>query len=392
MNNITPMSDTATQEKSATIEATETTVPDNTPGSESTPTQQQTSPDLQSRIDGASSIEDVEKLLTEARKPAPEPKLAAEQAEETDPEAVTEPEEPETEEDPDPETDTEEPEELEPDEPDEEEPDPQEESAHVEKPDRVKVRPRLQVNDVEKLALELKHRNPDMSLSECEARAKKQLNIKDDADNPNDEPAPKPPTVQELADKLASLKQQRRKALSDDLDLNKAAEIFDEIESTMDAIAEAKAKELQQEQLNRSLQQFQFDQTWESSVQKAVDLYQFTTDPKSEGAKRMKEIDQELKSLGDPLFDDPEKPLILAQMVARELRIAPRSRKATTEPPTHSAARPTSPARKSAPAPVASGASRTRTPTQKGTLAQRIDEIESINDLNKLHEQLGMPV
>jgi hypothetical protein len=66
-----------------------------------------------------------------------------------------------------------------------------------------------------------------------------------------------------------------------------------------------------------------YNAAFSASEAKANALYPFTSDLSSAGAKRMIEIDNALSANGDPLFADPNKPLIVAQMVAKELRIAP---------------------------------------------------------------------
>jgi hypothetical protein len=53
-------------------------------------------------------------------------------------------------------------------------------------------------------------------------------------------------------------------------------------------------------------------------------LYPDAVDPQSALHQRMLEIEEDLRSAGDPLIADPRKPLRIAQMAARELSIAPR--------------------------------------------------------------------
>lgn len=63
----------------------------------------------------------------------------------------------------------------------------------------------------------------------------------------------------------------------------------------------------------------------QQSLNNAIGLYGFLSDENSQGFKRVLEICELLKANKDPLLDDPDKPMIITQMVARELRIAPKA-------------------------------------------------------------------
>ena len=76
-----------------------------------------------------------------------------------------------------------------------------------------------------------------------------------------------------------------------------------------------------------------YNRQYSASLGKAIELYDFAADPKSEGGKRMIEIDLALRANGDPLYADPNKPLIIAQMVAKEKRISPKLKKLTAAKP-----------------------------------------------------------
>lgn len=75
----------------------------------------------------------------------------------------------------------------------------------------------------------------------------------------------------------------------------------------------------------------EYDAAFTASENRAMELYDFLSDPKSEGRIRIAEIDEALRVNGDPLYYDPNKPLIIAQMVAKELRIAPKPKKSNTK-------------------------------------------------------------
>src|ERR1019366_6239096 len=68
-----------------------------------------------------------------------------------------------------------------------------------------------------------------------------------------------------------------------------------------------------------------YDRAFDASEEKAIRLYDFVSDPNSVGRKRMLEIEADLLANDDPLYYDPNKPLIIAQMVGKEMRVAPKS-------------------------------------------------------------------
>ena len=76
---------------------------------------------------------------------------------------------------------------------------------------------------------------------------------------------------------------------------------------------------------DEQLKKQRYFQEFNESQRKATSLYAFLTDNKSAGFARAREIDKQVEDNKDPLYWDPNKPLIIAQMVAAELRIPPRS-------------------------------------------------------------------
>ena len=110
-----------------------------------------------------------------------------------------------------------------------------------------------------------------------------------------------------------------------------------------------------------------YDQAFDEAQAKAESLYDFVKQADSEAFKRMAEIDGQLSENKDPLYNDPAKPLIIAQMVAKELAIAPKTSGKNVAKPSTATGKPLPAAntppvggKKSVP-PVASGASRTST-------------------------------
>jgi hypothetical protein len=101
----------------------------------------------------------------------------------------------------------------------------------------------------------------------------------------------------------------------------------------------------------------------------------------------MAEIEQSLEELGDPLFNDPNKPLIIAQMVAKENNIAPK--KPGTRTPA-SASKPAAPAPRTAPkSMLPTGSSRAAPAPAVQPVVDRIAKVGSVHELQTLMRTLG---
>ncbi len=79
----------------------------------------------------------------------------------------------------------------------------------------------------------------------------------------------------------------------------------------------------------RAMSEAEYRRQYEASKTRAAEIYGFVSQPDSPAAQRMAEVELLMKEYGDPVFNDPNKPLIVAQMVAKEMSIAPRK----TTPP-----------------------------------------------------------
>ncbi len=240
-------------------------------------------------------------------------------------------------------------------------------------------------NDVEDRAFELKKRNRDLSLEECLARAKKEI-LGEEPKKTEETPAADgmPATIEDAQAKLKELRAAKSKAMRDELDLAKADELDLEMEKVRDHMMVLERRKITEQ--TRAEQKYL--QEFGASQEKASSLYQFLSDEKSAGFIRAREIDELMKEEGDPTFHNPNKPLIIAQMVAAELRIAPKSKKspAATAPAT----KPTTSAPKPASV-ISSGGSRTVTQsTQSGQQAAAIDAIP-VGDFDALRK-LGVAV
>ncbi len=133
-----------------------------------------------------------------------------------------------------------------------------------------------------------------------------------------------------------------------------------------------------------------YNQRFTASESRATELYAFAGDPESDGAKRMVEIEADLKANGDPLYHSPDKPLRIAQMVAAELKIAPRRKGAPAAPAKAAApANGTPPPKKQM---LPAGGSRTTPPPviQKPAVISMAEAAKNPAEWRKVRQQLGL--
>lgn len=248
---------------------------------------------------------------------------------------------------------------------------------------------RLADNDqVGRLAASFMKRNRDMPMSEALAKANAQLGIKP-AETPSPEAAkPKsdlPPTVEAVDSAIEGLEAQRARALVA-LEFEEVAKI----DSSMRKLDRHRLNLEKDAEKQQTKQARDYEQGFAASEARAVELYEFAANPDSAGAKRMMEIEADLKANEDPLFHSPDKPLRIAQMVAAELKIAPKRKGA-----------PAAPAKAAVPATVApkkgvvpAGTSRTvpATTNQQPAINSEIQAVRNIGDLRKLRQKMGLPM
>ncbi len=256
-----------------------------------------------------------------------------------------------------------------------------------------RARLRLSEKDqVGRLAASFMKRNRDLTMEEAVDRARDQLGIKPKAveTSPETPAQPQlPQTTAEVDAAIKALRADRRTALAE-VRMEDASDISDKLEdliqhrSTLERGAERKEIE----------QATAYNTAFTKSETKAIELYEFAGNPESEGNRRMAEIDAALKDNGDPLWADPDKPLRIAQMVAKELNIAPR-RKGAPATPAKAAATAT-PTNGTAPKKqiLPSGSSRTAAPiaNQKPAIDAEIMAIKTPQDLRNMRRKLGLSV
>ncbi len=250
-----------------------------------------------------------------------------------------------------------------------------------------------QEDKVGRLAASLMKRNRDMPMDEAVERAKKQLGIKpqgEQAKTPeetNSNPG-MPETVEATVTSIAELRAERNKA-STALEFEKVADITSKIEDLIQHRNEL-ARQGERKQQDEATA---YDRQFSSSENRATELYAFAGDPKSEGGKRMLEIDAQLKADEDPLYNSPNKPLKIAQMVAAELNIAPKKKGIVTAAPAKAAATATTtlPPKKQV---LPGGNSRTTPPpiNQPNPVDAKIKAApNTVAGIRQLRKELGLP-
>lgn len=205
----------------------------------------------------------------------------------------------------------------------------------------------------------------------------------------------------EIDGEIKAKKEEKRKAASD-LDTVKMLDLDDEIDGLKTELTQVERAE--QEAV--IAQQSTFERESDASAAEAVKYY---PDSKTEGTalrNKIVEIADRLEATKNPLINQPDAPLRVAQMAANELGIAPadpskpKGNRGTEAPPTklssstatkpalvnqQAVGRPTQPA-----AAPASGAARTTHGNGQATVA--IGPIRSVADYEAAKEKLGVRV
>lgn len=253
-----------------------------------------------------------------------------------------------------------------------------------------KLRLRLPQDDkVGRLAAAFMQRNRDISMEEALEKAKLQLGVKPQTATPDQPAKPKsdlPDTVEDVDKAFETLDTEREKAFTE-LRFEDVAKIDRKMRQLdRHRVTIERQQEVQKQESSRT-----YAKQFSESEAKAVELYEFAKNPDSEGGKRMKEIDDALEETQDSRFDDPNKPLLIAQMVAKEMNIAPR-RKGATAPVKPTATSPAVPTAKKQVLPT--GSSRTVVPNtnQPPAIQQEITSVKTMADLRNIRKKLGLQV
>jgi len=204
-------------------------------------------------------------------------------------------------------------------------------------------------------------------------------------------------TQDEAKQNLRDLRMDQNRAMRDG-DLDEAADIGERIidaEELIDVLGERESEAMEVATSERSRQ-------FENSHTKAVETFPDFAKEDTEFFAKCREIDEALETTDDPRYYDANKPLLVAQMAARELNVAPFiagqepviAKAAAVQNPSTPPQQSTSPqparTEKPAPLPSASGASRTGGTTGASKdLQQKIADIANPEDFAKMAAAMG---
>lgn len=241
-------------------------------------------------------------------------------------------------------------------------------------------------DQVGRLTAALMRRNRDWSMEDALQAAKKQLGIKPAAEAPAEAAAKSdfPQTVEATEQTLESLEDEMDKA-NIALEFEKAVELRKQIrklERHRNELAE-QAKANEAEAVNS------FNRQFDRSFEQAKEVYAFVNEPESPAYKRMLEIQEDLKTLGDPVYFSADKPLKLAQMAAGELGIAPRRKGAPTTPAKAAVTPPAAPPKPKQVLPTGGSRTVVQTSTPETAVLQEVAGITKVHQLRQFMNKIG---
>lgn len=243
-------------------------------------------------------------------------------------------------------------------------------------------------DEVGRLAASYKKRNRDWTLEQCLNAAKDQLGVKPEATTPAApaQASDLPATIAEVDAAEETLLAQKEQHLTS---LNfEAAHKVDVALRKLDRHRSQLEKDAEKQESQRVTG---YEKDFNASHARATEIYPFVSDPNSPGGKRMLEIESSLEELKDPLFNSPDKPFKIAQMVAAELNIAPKKKGAAAPAKPAATVTPTQPALKKGILPT--GTSRTTVPVAtQPAIDAKIKGIRTIADIRKFRQENGLPV
>jgi hypothetical protein len=225
---------------------------------------------------------------------------------------------------------------------------------------------------VAELASQLRVANPDLSEPEAQELAARALAAP--ASPPPAAPAAPAlpvPAIAALETERQELDRAWRKGVREllpDEDLERMETRIAEIDALIPKARDEEVRQIQQRHA-----------AYEASASRAIELYPEAGREGSALFKRMEQIHAALEASNDPLIHDASKPLVIAQMAARELRIAPHSGPAAVapaKPAATPAVRPRSGGSAPMTAPLAGASARPAAPTPNGS-EKAIEQIQT---------------
>jgi len=232
-------------------------------------------------------------------------------------------------------------------------------------PERVRVG---SWNEVERKALQIRARNPDLTLEQALEMVKK---------GSEEAPVANPDSLLNQIEEAVKGKAQALKALEFDKAAEAELQIIKLQRDMRQAEAQARVKEAREVEARQIAS--------EEAKARSVKYYPDAAKSESALVQKMNEIYEDLRATGNPLVQDPQMPWKLTQMAANELGIAPKvngvvKAKQAVAAPSSSVAKPRTP-------PIASGNART-TPQPQPTAAELAAKIEDLDQLMALASKL----
>lgn len=273
------------------------------------------------------------------------------------------------------------------------------------KPPQYRIRAR---SDVGGRFLELLKSNPDMTEANAYAQANDEFGINLETPGQPEseieevaELAPEPENLDELQQKLDDIVKSQED-LYEAYENDDAKAMNADIAQAREDLHQAEASNQRlSDQLSAKATSDQFaeeSQIYDDAEQKAIAAYPDAANPDSALAKEMKRIETELQSLGDDRFNNPNKPLLIVNAAATNLKMvpaAPAEQTPVNTPqnlPTTPQGNPP-PARRQAAPPTmypASGNARGSTANTPATIDQQIDSINSVEGLEAFRKENGI--
>lgn len=247
-----------------------------------------------------------------------------------------------------------------------------EDESETRKPNRYRFN---DLSDVEHRAMELKKRNADLSLAECIDIATQEI-----------EPESQAESVEAVESESSKLKVQitelreKYNQHMDDYDVDEAKAVNVEIEALRDQLQDASLAEAisgVESRLDARRSEESYDQSLQSSWEKAAEAYPDFANPDSSLAKLASKI-AKANSFDDAGYNEsPDKPFLAAKEAAEILGLNVRK---VASPVKQTEQRPNFPAR---------GGSKTATQTtQPNNIEQMIDAVNSPDDYDALMERM----
>ncbi len=162
-------------------------------------------------------------------------------------------------------------------------------------------------------------------MKQCVEAAEAKLGVAQPAKPATDPAAPATPqlpaTVEATQSEILKLVALKKEAATG-LRVDEMADIDEKIAALREHKLDLREAQVQQ----RQKADIDYQSAYEASDRLAAETYRFASVPTSPAGKRMVEIEEAMERTGDPRFHDPNKPMLIANMVAAEFKIAPLSK------------------------------------------------------------------